>query len=258
MSNGTGRFVWYELMTTDAEAAADFYRSVVGWSAADAGMPGMAYTLFSAGGRQVAGAMALARDALDAGERPGWTGYVAVDDVDAAAARLTQRGGTVHRPPADIPNVGRFAAVADPQGAAFALFAPAGTGAAPAAATPGTPGHVGWHELMAGDWRTAFAFYADLFGWTTAEAMDMGPLGTYQTFAQDGETIGGMMTGPPDCPAPFWQYYFGVAGIDAAAARVTGGGGRVLMGPQEVPGGAWIIQCLDPQGATFALLAPRR
>lgn len=257
MADFKGRFVWYELMTTDAKAAEEFYRHVVGWSAADAGMPDMSYTMFKAGDAMVAGAMALPQEAAAAGARPGWSGYVAVDDVDAAAAQVERAGGRIHHAPTDIPNVGRFAMVADPQGAVLALFKGAGEDAPPTVA-PGTPGHIGWRELYAGDWEKAFAFYSGLFGWTKGDAMDMGEMGTYQMFAVGGETIGGMMTKPDEVPAPFWLYYFNVDAIDAAASRVTERGGKVLMGPQDVPGEMWIVQGLDPQGAMFALLAPKR
>jgi predicted enzyme related to lactoylglutathione lyase len=257
MPNSTGRFVWYELMTTDTEGAEKFYRRVVGWDARDAGMAAVSYTLFSAGGADVAGLMAIPQRARDAGARPGWIGYVAVEDVDACAAQVAREGGSVHRPPDDIPGVGRFAIVADPQGATLALFrCAAQSNQQPVAA--GTPGHAGWRELLASDWQRAFAFYAGLFGWTKAEPFDMGSLGIYQLFAAGGETIGGMMTRPETVPAPFWLYYFNVDGIDAAKDRVRAGGGQIINGPHEVPGGSWIVQCLDPQGAMFALVAPRR
>ena len=123
---------------------------------------------------------------------------------------------------------------------------------------PGTPGHIGWHELHAGNGESAFAFYAGLFGWTKAEAMDMGPMGIYQIFATGGAPIGGMMTKTPDTPAPFWLYYFNVEAIDAAIARVTAAGGRIALDPHQVPGGSWIAQCIDPQGAMFAMVGGKR
>ena len=128
----------------------------------------------------------------------------------------------------------------------------------PASVAPGGPGHVGSHELYASDWESAFAFYAGQFGWTKATSVDMGPMGTYQLFAAGGDPIGGMMTKPQSMPSPAWQYYFNVGEIDAAVARVTSNGGQVLHGPHEVPGGSWIVQAMDPQGAMFALVAPRR
>jgi predicted enzyme related to lactoylglutathione lyase len=123
---------------------------------------------------------------------------------------------------------------------------------------PGTPGTAGWRELYAGDREASFAFYAKLLGWTKADALDMGPMGVYQLLARNGEVFGGMMSKPPQVPVPCWVYYFNVDAIDAAVERVKAGGGQVLNGPMQVPGGSWIIQCLDPQRAMFCLVAQRR
>jgi predicted enzyme related to lactoylglutathione lyase len=252
-----GKFVWYELMTTDTKAAEAFYTGVIGWSARDSGMPGMSYTILSAGEAPVGGLMAVPKEARDAGAQPGWMGYVAVDNVDKSAAQAKQEGGAIHRAPDDIPGVGRFAIIADPGGATLCLFKEMVEPQAPPPA-PGTPGTAGWRELYAADLEAAFAFYSKLFGWTKAEHHDMGPMGIYQMFATGGETVGGMMTKPPQIPAPCWLYYFNVDGIDAAVARVQAGDGGILSGPMEVPGGHWIAQCRDPQGAVFCLVAPRR
>jgi predicted enzyme related to lactoylglutathione lyase len=254
MADTQSTFVWYELMTTDLDAAGVFYADVVGWTAQDSGMPGMRYTLLNAGPKQVAGAMTLPQEVCDAGGRPGWIGYVGVADADAAVAKLTEAGGQVRRPPADIPGIGRFAMVADPHGAAFALFQP--QGGSPEPAQPMAPGHVGWHELYAGDGPEAFAFYSGQFGWSKGEALDMGPMGIYQLFDTGGMATGGIMTKPPEIPHPYWGFYFTVPEINAAVERVKAGGGQILNGPRQVPGGTWIIQGLDPQGAAFALVAP--
>lgn len=257
MATSPSPFIWYELMTTDTAAAEAFYRSVVGWQTKDAGMPGIAYTLLSAGDVQMGGVMALPPEALASGARPGWIGYLGVDDADASAARIRAAGGAVHRAPEDIPGIGRFAVVTDPHGAAFIVMQPFSDEQPPQPA-PGTPGHVGWHELHAGDLDSAWAFYAGQFGWTRDQAIDMGPVGTYQLFATGGPAVGGMMTKTPDTPAPMWLYYFNVDGVDAAVARVVQGGGQVLFGPQQVPGGSWIVQCTDPQGGMFALVGMQR
>lgn len=251
-----GKFVWYELMTTDMKAAEVFYTDIVGWSARDAGMAGMNYTLFSAGDHQIAGLMTMPDGALEMKVPPAWLGYIAVDDIDDLAARVGAEGGTVHRAPEDIPNIGRFAIVTDPHGAAFSLFQ--ADGEPPPHLEQMAPGNVGWHELMAGDLDTAFSFYSNLFGWTKDQAMDMGDMGVYQIFAHNGQPIGGMMTKPKEVPNPFWLYYFNVDAIDAAIDRAQSGGANLLMEPMEVPGGAWIAQFTDPQGAVFALVAPKR
>jgi predicted enzyme related to lactoylglutathione lyase len=260
MSEVTGKFVWYELMTTDTAGAEAFYTTVAGWSAQDSGLPGIeyAYTVLGVGGAHIGGIMALPQEASAGGAR--WLGYVAVADADASAASIEAAGGVIHRPPADIPNVGRFAVVADPQGAVFNIMKPmppAGSPEIPPPA-PGAPGHVGWHELHTTDREAAFAFYAGLFGWTKGAAFDMGgSVGIYQLFATGEADVGGMMTKMASVPAPFWLYYVNVAEIDAAAARVKNAGGQVMNGPHQVPGGSWIVQALDPQGAMFALVGPR-
>jgi len=244
-----GKFVWYDVMTTDTKAAESFYRSVIGWDAKDSGMTDRSYTLFSMGPTMVGGLMPIPEDARKAGVRPAWMGYI--------ARRVKAAGGAIHRGPEDIPGVGRFAVAGDPHGAGFMLFK--GTSdEAPAPAPAGTPGHIDWRELHTGEREAAFAFYSNLFVWTKAEAIDMGPMGVYQIFAIDGTQSGGMMTKTPQTPAPFWLYYFNVEAVDRATARAKDGGGEVLNGPMQVPGGSWIVQCRDPQGAMFAMIGPKR
>ena len=257
MSSHHGQFVWYELMTSDLPAAADFYRRVLGWTTQDAGMPGMAYTLVSTAHGPLAGLMAQADTDRGTAAPPAWVPYLGVDDVDTAVRHLQEAGGTLCRPAADIPGVGRFASVLDPQGAAFVLFT--GTpGDQPPQVPPGTPGHVGWHELMAVDGAAAFDFYAAQYGWRQTEVLDMGAMGPYLLWAGAGGSMGGMMTKPAQLPQPSWGLYFNTGALDAAVVRVTAGGGRVLMGPQQVPGGSWVANCQDPQGAHFGLVAPVR
>ena len=253
MAEGTGHFVWYELMTSDTDAAEAFYREVIGWGTegfADAPVP---YTYFKAGDKPVGGLMTLPPEAIAAGARPGWVGYVHVDDLDAASARLEAAGGTVHKDSAEIPTVGRFAMVTDPQGAYFVLFQPDKDEAPPA---PMSSGYAGWHELHAADGAAAFEFYSGQFGWAKDMAMDMGPMGTYQLIAprQGADAMGAMMTSSA-MPRPAWLFYFVVDAIAPAIERITRAGGTILTGPHEVPGGAFIVNAQDPQGAMFALVA---
>jgi predicted enzyme related to lactoylglutathione lyase len=252
MVDSHGRFIWYELMTTDVEAAKAFYAEVVGWGTQDASL---AYTLFTAGGASVSGLMGLPDNARELGFRPSWLGYVGVNDVDATADRIKRLGGAVHVPPTDIPNISRFSVAVDPQMATIALFKWLNPGHEQPTEVE-APGRVGWHELLAADWEKAWPFYGELFGWQKAEA-DTGAVGTYQLFSAGGQTIGGMFTKPPMVPVPFWLYYFNVGDIDAAVKRVKAGRGRILDGPIEVPGDRWIVQCTDPQGAIFALVGMR-
>lgn len=256
MANSASRFVWYELMTTDMEAAKRFYTKIVGWGTQDMSQPGMAYTVFNAGAAPAAGLMNLPDDAKKMGAPPSWIGYVGVSDVNASAKKAERLGGRVHVQPRDIPNIGRFAVIADPQGATLSLFK--GTNPEPPKPPePRMPGRTGWNELLAVDWEKAFAFYGEMFGWQKADAIDMGAMGTYQMFSAGGQPIGGMFNKPATVPAPFWTYYFNVAGIDAAAERIKASGGKIMNGPMEVPGGQWIVQGTDPQGAMFALVGKR-
>jgi predicted enzyme related to lactoylglutathione lyase len=256
-------FIWYELMTTDADAAIAFYDKVVGWTAADhpnsATPDGVRYTILSAGERGVGGVLQLDRAMQDSGMRPIWVGYVGVADTDATARRIKETGGTIHVPPTDIPGVGRFAMAADPGHALFYVMTPLPREDAPDAADPEAPGMVSWreHYSSVGE-KAAFEFYSGLFGWQTMTEMPMGAMGTYRIFG-DGETQwGGMMDKPENVPASLWSYYVNVDGIDDAAERVKANGGQVIMGPMEVPDGSWVLQGTDPQGAVFALRSVER
>jgi hypothetical protein len=246
-------FIWYDLMTPDLRASEDFYSRVVGWKIADSGMPGISYSILSAGDTMVGGMMGM----VEGGPPPMWTGYIHSSDVDADAKRAAALGGKVCKPAEDIPEVGRFAVIADPGGAMFNLFRPNSTEELKKVPR-GTPGHISWHDLRARDGGKAWNFYSQMFHWTKSDALEMEPGAVYQMFATGGEAIGGMMTMRPETPFPHWQFFFAVDAIDAAAERVRSAGGTIIMEPMEVPGGEWIIEVRDPHGATFGLVASRR
>jgi len=259
MSTPIGKFVWYEYMGDDLKATVDFYSHVLGWTAEDSGMTDFEYQVVSPGGTPVAGMMKIPADAKAMGAKPSWMGYIWVENVDAALPKLMAAGGKVFKAPTDIPGVGRFAVVADPYGGTFMLFrGSGGNPPPPSPPPPGTPGTVGWHELHSDDGAKAFGFYSDFFGWNKDGEFDMGPIGVYHLFNTRHGEQGGIMTRMPQTATAFWLYYFNVEGADAAAERITAGGGRIIHGPQEVPGGQWIVQAHDPQGAMFAVVAPKR
>lgn len=259
-----GNPCWYELGTGDLEGARAFYAGLLGWEIADAGMKDFTYLLARSGGDMVAGMMSL--EGQEGAPPPNWLTYFAVDDCDRTAEDIGKAGGRVMRGPEEIPGTGRFAIAADPQGAVFGILEPDMTGMsaeAVAKAEQGAgafdqtkDGHGNWHELMSTDPEAGFTFYSRLFGWTKGEAMDMGPMGTYQLFRHKGTDIGGMM-GLGNAPVPTWLPYFGANGIDAAVDRIKAGGGTIAHGPHEVPGGAFIAVAQDPQGAWFAVVGPK-
>jgi uncharacterized protein len=245
-----GRFVWHELMTTDMAAAQAFYAEVVGWGTQDASTPDLAYTLFTAGKSAVGGLMELPPDARKMGATPRWIGYVGVNDLDATADRIKRLGGAVYVPPTDT-NIGRISIVADPQAATLALVKGLKPGQRQLADLSKIGG-VGWHELLAADWKQVFAFYGELFGWRKVNP-ETGPTDSYQLFSAGGQTIGGMVAKRQADPVPFWLFYFNVDDVDAGAERVKRGGGQIVEGPLELPDGSRLARCTDPQGAVFAL-----
>jgi uncharacterized protein len=248
MSNAEirGRFVWHELMTTDPQAAAAFYSKVLPWKTQPSGMPD--YTLWVAGKTQAGGLMAQPESARQSGAPPSWLVYIGTPDVDATAATAQRLGGKVLRAPADIPTVGRFAVLSDPQGAAFAVFTPSGS---PAGGGPATD--FSWHELATSDPQGAVAFYSELFGWSRGPAHDMGPSGIYQLIEHGGAQVGGIYKLMDVSKPAHWLTYIRVASADRAAAAAKAAGGQVTQGPMEVPGGSRVAQILDPQGGAFAV-----
>lgn len=252
----TSQFIWYELITVDPDAAADFYGAVVGWRATDSGQAGMDYRILTMNDVGVGGLLPMPPDAAASGLQPGWVGYVSVADVDASVAGIIAAGGRPCMPATDIPGVGRMAMVTDPQGAAFYVMTPMGDGPATSFA-PGKPGHGGWHELHTSDSEAAWAFYSAQFGWKVVDAMDMGPMGSYLRFnIGSGTPVGGMFN-DAGTDRPHWLYYFNVDDIDAAHSRVRANGGQEVGEPHAVPTGDWIVQARDPQGTAFALVGPK-
>jgi len=245
-----GRFVWYDLLTADPQAAAAFYEHVVGWKS----QPWkQGYTMFlnGQGGGPNAGAAQLPDAARKMGAAPHWTSNVHVADVDETIAQVRKLGGKVVMEPAEFPEVGRLAGIADPQGAAIHLFKPTQTMTQPDSAKPG---EFTWSELMTSDHEAAFRFYAPLFGWKKKRDVDIGPMGKYLIYGVGDKDLGGMFTKSKDTPLPpGWLYYIEVADLDASVARAKAKGARVLNGPMDVPGGARIAQLADPQAAAFAL-----
>lgn len=252
MFSAKGKFAWYELMTGDPKAAGKFYSDVVGWGTQEIPSPdGNPYAVFNLGQVGMAGMLKL-------DGHTGWIGYISVDDVDAHVEKMTAAGGKVWKPATDIPGMLRFAVMSDPQGAAIAVYTPNAAMPMPQRPLPPAAGTIGWHELHTTDLEGGFDFYQKLFGWSKVQDMEMGGMGVYRIFDEGDHKemgSGGMMKKAAQIPVSSWAFYFSVDSIGAAVERVKAGGGKVLHGPQEVPGPSWIINGQDPQGAMFSLVS---
>ena len=255
MANPHGSFIWYELMTTDPEGATRFYGDVVGWTIGDQ-MPGeIDYRMLCAPDGYAGGMLTLSEAMREGGARPMWLGYLGVDDVDKAVEKAVAAGATVQMPASDIPDVGRIAMIADPQGVPIYLMRGASDGESNAYQRHGGLGHVAWNELLTGDRQAALDFYGEQFGYVREGGMDMGPdMGEYSFLGHGGQVIGAAMKAPAGAPS-IWQFYVRVQDVDAAAEKVRAGGGQVLFGPMDVPGGERVLTGVDPQGASFGLVS---
>jgi predicted enzyme related to lactoylglutathione lyase len=245
-----GRFVWHELMTTDAEAAIKFYPSVTAWGVLPFDLD-PSYRMWTVNGAPIGGVLPLTDDAKAMGAPAQWLPYIGTQDIVATLAHATRLGATTLIQPTAIA-VGRYAVLRDPQGATFALFQ----------ATERAPGHEGraaigefsWHELRTTDWSAALSFYKQLFGWNETTSMDMGAEGKYQMFGRNGVELGGMYNkGPRVQGPPAWLSYVRTRSTDQAVAAAKRLGGTVVNGPMSVPGGNYIAEMRDAQGVAFAL-----
>lgn len=252
MRNPHGDFIWYELLTNDPAAAKRFYDPVADWTIEAESSNPMDYRMIDTGDGLVGGTMTLTPDMTGHGARPTWLGYIGVDDVDATVAAIEAKSGKVLMPANDIPDVGRIAMVADPQGHPFYVM----RGSVDQISTsfaPDKPGHAAWNELQTTDLDGAKAFYTEIFGWTLGDVMPMGEMGDYQFVDHGGRMIGAMMTAPAGAPGG-WGFAFFNRDVDAAAQRIRELGGKVDQGPMEVPGDQRALMATDPEGVPFMLV----
>lgn len=264
MANPVGSFIWYELMTNDADAAAAFYGAVIGWTFGDAHQAqagGLDYRLIQRSDGGMAGGLLVLDEAMaERGARPTWLPYIYTPDVDAEVAAIEAEGGSVQLPANDL-SVGRIALVLDPQGVPIYLMNPA----PPPGSSDTTSDvfdenatqRVRWNELSSPDAEASMRFYAAHFGFEFNDKMPMGELGDYSFISHHGRTLGAVMPRQSEDQPAQWLLYVGVPSVEAARTAIEANGGTVLMGPMEVPGGEWVVVALDPQGATFGVVGPQ-
>jgi len=239
---------WVDLQTTDPDAAKAFYSTLFGWSYDDQPMPHGAYSIAQSGGQPVAAIAPQAPEMVEAGMPPIWNTYIAVDDVDASAAKVAGAHGTLAMEPFDVEDAGRMAFVLDPSGAPVALWQ---AGNHIGATLVNEPNTLTWNELISTDLDAALPFYEEVLG-ITAKKEPMGEF-EYTILSVDGNMVGGatppMMEGVPN----HWHVWFAVADTDATTAAATGAGGSVLAGPMDMQIGR-IATIRDPQGAVFSVI----
>jgi len=258
----SSHFIWYELLTTNADEAQHFYSDVLGWTINPRTTPEMDYRhIVASDGAGIGGMLQLTQDMQDGGARPAWLGYLSVADVDGAIRSIEVHSGSTMMKPFTVEGAGRVAMVTDPQGAPFYVMAPAPPADRPQATSTAfsrtAVGHCAWNELATSDPAAALAFYTGEFGLSDGGSMPMGNGGSYQFLNAGDEMIGAITRPAADNQPPMWIYYFRVPSLDAAMKKIEAGGGTVVNGPHEVPGGDHIIIGSDPQGATFALVRAR-
>lgn len=253
MPDPHGSFIWYELLTSDHQAAKAFYDAVVGWDIETTASNPMDYRMIRTGSGLAGGVMQITGDMREHGAKPTWLGYVGVDDVDATVTKAEELGASVLMPAFDVPDVGRMALIADPQG--IPLYVMRGESDAQSEAfSPDQQGHGAWNELNTTDLDAAKSFYPALFGWTLGDAMPMGEMGDYQFIEHGGRMIGAMMKVQPGS-RPAWNYCFRTDSVDRGFDAIKSGGGTVTYGPAEVPGGDRVVQAIDPEGAPFMIVS---
>jgi predicted enzyme related to lactoylglutathione lyase len=241
-----GRFVWHELMTPDTSGAHAFYSKVLGWKT-QGFEHDPSYQMFAAGSGPLGGSVAQASGT------PHWLHYVGTPDIEETVQAAKSRGGSVTKEITSIPGAGgKYAVLADPQGAAIAVYQHSGDSGKE---SPAKRGEFSWHELATTDWNAAIDFYSAVFGWEKMAEHDMGQdMGKYVLFGSNGVQRGGMFNKPASMPGgPGWLGYVRVKDVNDAVKKAKGARGTLVNGPMEVPGGDWIAQFVDPYGAMFAV-----
>jgi predicted enzyme related to lactoylglutathione lyase len=264
-TSAQGQFIWRDLTTSDPDKAEAFYTQLFGWTVVhqetrrESG-GSVTYRVISNAGTEMGGIMGTADAGLSPDQVPShWLSHIYVTDVDAIAARARELGGVVHSEPQDIPGVGRFAVIADPQGGMFSALSVLmpNPGNDPTADVP--LGGVVWNELLTGDIDGAIAFYTDLFGYK-AQSMDVEGYGRYVLLTLGSHEASPMIAGigakGPRMPMAAWGLYVRVANMEEARDRIAELGGQNHTGIMTVPGTGRMSVVQDPTGAFFSIMEP--
>jgi predicted enzyme related to lactoylglutathione lyase len=245
-SSGTrhiGKFVWFDLVSSDVERAAAFYSQVLGWQIERVwGIDD--YVVVRANGRRIGG--------ITPAENPaevGWIGSLSVGDVDEAAAWVKEHGGRVLQDPADLPNRGRMAVLADPQGAVFAALRSRNGDSSD---RNSLPGDFAWVELWTTDLEGAHDFYRRLVGYQYAAVR-----GGYHVFGRQDIPRAGVVEIKWKGVEPNWLPYVVVRHLANVLRGVEGAGGSILQGPRDDFGDGRVALIVDPTGGVVGLWQER-
>ena len=242
VSTAVGTFVWRENVSSDPQRAQDFYTQLLGWEIEHFTAGEFDCPMISANGQMHGGFPTVPE-----GTPPHWAGNVQVASVDDTIEKTKDAGGELVAGPMDIPEVGRYAVLKDPQGAIVVAFQPAGEG-------PQGAGLFVWDELGTQDVDGAERFYNRVFGWTTT---DMGEeYGGYKIFELGETRVAGLMKMPDPSIPSMWTPYIAVDDTDAIVAKAQELGGSVLVEAMDIPAVGRIAVLKDPVGAAFGIIKP--
>jgi predicted enzyme related to lactoylglutathione lyase len=249
MSDNLGRFVWHDLMTTDAARSLDFYGQLFPeWAVEDldVGEAGT-YHMIHVDGLKCGGIVAIPEDA---GIPSHWIGYVEVEDCDATVERVKEAAGSLVMPAHTAPGVGRFAVVADPVGAMVKPFQVEREVTLP---THPTSGNFVFDECLSNNVPATQRFYQSVFGWSLFET-PMDGMGTYTLFRVGEQDTAGCLAMPPEAEGnPTWLTYLCAEDIDDRAAKAESLGAQTFVAPQDIPGVGRFSVHADSNNAFFAL-----
>ena len=247
MSTGTttlGKFVWHEQVSSDPKQAQDFYTELFGWGAEPVSAQGMDYTMISSGGQNHGGY----GTAIEGAPPPHWLSHVLVEKLEDTIEKATNAGGRVAAGPFEMGEVGRMVIIGDPQGAFVSAFQAGNDMTMP-------EGVFVWDELGTTDADGAQRFYEEVFGWTTSNMGD--DFGGYRIFNVGETGVAGLITLPDASMPPHWQPYVAVEDPDATSAKAVELGGKVLLGPMDLPTVGRLGVLSDPQGAVLGIIRPQ-
>jgi hypothetical protein len=242
VTTAVGTFVWRENVSTDPQRAQDFYTQLFGWEIEHFKAGEFEYPMISANGQTHGGFPSVPE-----GTPAHWVGSVQVESADDSIEKAKTAGAQVLAGPMDIPEIGRYAVLRDPQGAVVVVFQPDGEG-------PSSDGVFVWDELGTQDVEGSERFYRDVFGWTTS---DMGEeYGGYKLFKLGEKGVGGLMKMPDPSVPSMWVPYLATEDVDATVAKAQELGGSTVVEAMDITSVGRIAVLADPVGAAFGIIKP--